>query len=92
MALVGPDRQSASWKSLHGSPVILGVNLATICDNQSTRKSQLRPFGSVKFLKLEKPATSWFPITPTLYPYRSSSGIGKAKKKLSKMVGNSTTV
>ena len=33
------------------------------------------------------PTTSWLP-TPTLPPYKNATGIGYARKKLSKMAGN----
>ena len=47
---------------------ILAVDFAAFCDNQNTIRAQLRPFGSVKFLKSEEPATLWLPTTPHPLP------------------------
>ena len=65
-------------KSPHDSLVILTTDMALFCDNQSTRRLQMKPFGSVKFLKQEEPATLWLPIT--FNPYRSACDIDQAMK------------
>ena len=46
MILVGVDRQIICYKSPHGLLVILNINVAY---NKSTRRPQLKLFGSVKF-------------------------------------------
>ena len=43
------DIQSDYYKSSHDSLLVLMFDLASFCDNQYTRRLQLRPFGSVKF-------------------------------------------
>ena len=43
IALVGLDRQLFCCKSPHISLVILSIDLASLCDNQSTKIPQLRP-------------------------------------------------
>ena len=50
MALMELDRYSICWKSPHGSLTMLSIDMALFYDNQNTRRPQLRPFGSVKFL------------------------------------------
>ena len=65
-------------KSPHDSLVILTTDMALFCDNQSTRRLQMKPFGSVKFLKPEVLATLWLPIT--FNPYRSACDIDQAMK------------
>ena len=49
------DRQSTSCKLPHGSLAILTTDIASFCDNQSTRRlhDQLRPFGSVILIQKE---------------------------------------
>ena len=87
MALVGLDRQSPCWKSPHSSPVILAVDLASFCDNQSTRRPHLGPFGSVKFLNRRNPPLRGCSSTPMDVLVI----LTRPENKLSKMVGNSTS-
>ena len=68
MALVEFDSQPAVNHHAHDSLVILTVDLTSLCNTQSTRRYQLRPFDSVKFLKPEESATLWLPHPPPFTP------------------------
>ena len=68
ITMVRLDRQSICCKLPHGLLAILAIDVESFCDNQSIRRLQLRPFGSVKLLKPEQPATLWLFTTPSSTP------------------------
>ena len=85
------------WWDLTGSHpagsslVILVVDLASFCDNQSTRRPQLGPFGSVKFLNRRNPPLRGWPTTPHPPPIDVLVVLTRPENKLSKVAGNSTS-
>ena len=91
IALVGLDRQSFCCKSRHISLVILRIDLASLCDNQSTKRPQLRPFVNVKLIKWEQLTSLWLPTNSPSNPIEASVVLVRPINKLAIMVGNSAS-
>ena len=53
MAAAGLDRQLSGCKSPHGSLVILAVDLAGFCDNESTRRPSVEAIRQCQVFEIE---------------------------------------
>ena len=81
MSLVSLHRQPPCWKLLPASFMMKDMDLSIFCDILSIMGPYSRPFHFENCWASLEPTTLWLPITPTLHPYISASGVDKNNLK-----------